>query len=35
MYQYILIDFLCKAYSKVDFGHAKILNIIFWVNAYY
>jgi len=23
LYQYILVDFLHKAYSKVDFGHAK------------
>jgi len=29
MYQCILVDFLCKAYSKVDFGHAKILDAIF------
>jgi len=29
MYQYILVDFSCKAYCKVDFGHAKILDAIF------
>jgi len=29
MYQCILADFLCKAYSKVDFGHVKILDAIF------
>jgi len=29
MYQYILINFLHKAYSKVDFGHAKISDAIF------
>jgi len=29
MYQYILVDFLHKTYSKVDFGHAKILDAIF------
>ena len=29
MYQYILVDFLHKAYSKVDFGHAKISGAIF------
>jgi len=34
-YQYILVHFLCKAYSKVDFGHAKISDAIFWVNPYY
>ena len=29
-------QFLCKAYSKVDFGHAKIFDaIFFWVNPYY
>jgi len=27
--------FLRKAYSKVDFGHAKISDTIFWVNPYY
>jgi len=30
MYQYILVVFLHKAYSKVDFGHAKILDTIFF-----
>jgi len=35
MYQCILVDFSCKAYSKVDFGHIKILDAIFWVNPYY
>jgi len=29
MYQCILADFLCKAYSKVDFGHIKISDAIF------
>jgi len=29
MYQCILVDFSRKAYSKVDFGHAKILDAIF------
>jgi len=29
MCQYILVDFLRKAYSKVDFGHAKISDAIF------
>jgi len=29
MYQYILVIFLHKAYSKVDFGHVKILDTIF------
>jgi len=29
MYQCILINFSHKAYSKVDFGHAKILDAIF------
>jgi len=28
-YQYILVDFLHKAYCKVDFRHAKILDAIF------
>jgi len=28
-YQYILADFLHKAYCKVDFGHAKISDAIF------
>jgi len=36
MHQYILVDFLRKAYSKLDFGHAKILDAnFFWVNPYY
>jgi len=30
MYQYILVNFLCKAYSKVDFGHTKISDAIFF-----
>jgi len=30
MYQYILVIFLHKAYSKVDFKHAKILDAIFF-----
>jgi len=25
----ILFDFLCKDYSKVDFGHTEILDVIF------
>jgi len=29
MYQCILVDFSRKAYSKVDFGHVKILDTIF------
>jgi len=29
MYQYILVVFLHKAYSKVDFRHAKISDTIF------
>jgi len=29
MYQYSLVDFSCKAYCKVDFGHTKILEAIF------
>jgi len=29
MYQYILVIFLHKAYSKVDFVHVKILEAIF------
>jgi len=29
-YQYILVDFLRKAYFKVDFGHAKISDAIFF-----
>jgi len=28
-YQYILVDFLHKAYSKVDIGHIKISDAIF------
>jgi len=35
-YLYILVDFSCKAYSKVGFGPAKISDAIFvWVNPYY
>jgi len=30
MYQYILVDFSCKAYSKVDFEHVKISDAIFF-----
>jgi len=29
-YQCILVDFSCKAYSKVDFGCAKISDAIFF-----
>jgi len=35
MYQYILVDFSRKPYSKVDFGHVKFLDAIFWVSPYY
>jgi len=35
-YQYILVDFLRKAYCKVDFGHTKISDTMFFrVNPYY
>jgi len=30
MYQCILVDFSHKAYSKVDFGHIKISDAIFF-----
>jgi len=29
LYQWILVDFLCKTYTKVDFRHAKILRCHF------
>jgi len=36
MYQYFLVNFLCKAYFKVGFGHTKISDAIFFqVNPYY
>jgi len=30
MYECILVNFLCKAYSKVGFGYAKISDTIFF-----
>jgi len=35
MFQCILVNFLLKPYSKVDFGHIKISDAIFCVNPYY
>jgi len=35
LYQCILVDFSCKDYSKVDFGHTEISDAIFQVNPYY
>jgi len=34
-YQCILLSFFIKVYSKVDFGHIKILNAILQVYPYY